>query len=63
LSQISEEKIFDQVAQFLYRGPLEHARKEMSLLMFAEWSRSNMDIIFQAIASTKKNEELNKTSS
>ena len=60
VSQTSEEILFDQVAQFLYKGTLKYARKELSLYLFAEWSRSNMDIIFQAITSIKMNEELNK---
>jgi hypothetical protein len=61
LSQAQEEILFDQVAKFLYRGSLDHARKEFSLYLFAEWSRSNLDIILKAISSYEINEttELN----
>ncbi len=44
-----EEKMFDQVACFLYKGTLEQARKELYLHLFAEWSRSNLDIILKAL--------------
>ena len=46
-----EEKMFDQVACFLYRGPLDHARKEFCLHLFAEWSKLNLDIMLKALAS------------
>ncbi|MFX0085126.1 MAG: hypothetical protein ACFFAU_05600 [Candidatus Hodarchaeota archaeon] len=57
MSQTQEEILFDQVAQFLYKGSLDHSRKEFSLYLFAEWSRSNMDIILKAISSFKLNEK------
>ncbi len=53
LVQSQEEILFDRVAQFLYDGPLEYARKEFYLLLFAEWSRSNLDTILDALSSTK----------
>ncbi|MHA1966916.1 MAG: hypothetical protein ACW964_03850 [Candidatus Hodarchaeales archaeon] len=51
--QSQEEILFDRVAQFLYDGPLEYARKEFYLILFAEWSRSNMDIILDALSSSR----------
>jgi hypothetical protein len=53
LVQSQEEILFDRVAQFLYDGPLEYARKEFYLILFAEWSRSNMDIILDALSSSR----------
>ncbi|MHA1227300.1 MAG: hypothetical protein ACTSR2_12005 [Candidatus Hodarchaeales archaeon] len=49
--ETSVENIFDIVAQYLFRKPLEEARKEFYLELFAEWSRSNLDLILKAIMS------------
>lgn len=48
-----EEKMFDQVACFLYKGTLEQAQKEFCLHLFAEWSKSNLDVILKALTLDK----------
>lgn len=50
LVKSQEEILFEKVAQFLYNGPLEYARKEFYLSLFAEWSKSNLDIILDAVS-------------
>ncbi|MFX0171717.1 MAG: hypothetical protein ACFE9L_07345 [Candidatus Hodarchaeota archaeon] len=50
---IPEEQMFDIVAKFLYKKPLQEARKDFYLYLFAEWSRTNLDIILKAITSVK----------
>ncbi len=48
-----EEKIFDQVACFLYNRTLDQARKEFYLHLFAEWSKENLDIVLKALSKEK----------
>ncbi|MFW9903752.1 MAG: hypothetical protein ACFFFH_05425 [Candidatus Thorarchaeota archaeon] len=45
-----EEVMFDKVASYLFKGSLSTARKEFSLHLFAEWSKSNLDIVLKAIS-------------
>ena len=45
-----EEKIFDKVACYLFKGSLGTVRKEFSLHLFAEWSKENLDIVLEAIS-------------
>ena len=54
-----EEKMFDQVACFLYKGTPEQARKEFYLHLFAEWSKSNLDVILKALTLDKTETENN----
>ncbi|UCG01221.1 MAG: hypothetical protein JSW11_16590 [Candidatus Heimdallarchaeota archaeon] len=51
-----EEEMFDKVASYLYKGTLNDVRKEFSLHLFAEWSKTNLDIILKAI--TKSNQKV-----
>jgi hypothetical protein len=55
LEDIPEEQMFDTVAVFLYNKPLQEARKDFYLYLFAEWSRTNLDIILKAITSVESN--------
>jgi hypothetical protein len=43
-----EEKMYDQVSCYLYKRPLEEARKEFYLNLFAEWAKENLDTVFKA---------------
>ncbi len=53
-----EEKMFDQVACFLYRGSLNQVRKEFCLHLFAEWSKANLDIVLKALSLEESENEL-----
>ncbi|MFX0052870.1 MAG: hypothetical protein ACFE8U_16450 [Candidatus Hermodarchaeota archaeon] len=50
---IPEEQVFDIVARFLYNKPLQEARKEFYLYLFAEWSRANLDVILKALTTVE----------
>jgi len=54
-----EEKMFDKVACFLYKGTSEQAQKEFCLHLFAEWSKSNLDVILKALTMDKTETENN----
>jgi hypothetical protein len=52
-----EEQMFDIVAKYLYNGSLQEARKEFYLYLFAEWSKTNLDIILKALTSVESTPE------
>lgn len=55
--EILEEQMFDIVANYLYNGSLQEVRKEFYLYLFAEWSKTNLDIILKALTSVEATPE------
>ncbi len=54
MEHLDTEELFDKVAYYLYGNPKNYARKEFILFLFTEWTKTNMDIVFEAIVAIQE---------
>ncbi|WP_455143596.1 hypothetical protein [Candidatus Hodarchaeum mangrovi] len=50
-----EEKLFHIVATYLFKGSSLDAEKEFAIFLFADWAKTNLDTILEAITNYSNN--------